>query len=55
MYSLDEGYRIVQLLSSTALDREGSLMGHCVGAGGYDGALKSGRAVFFLSTDMPSK
>jgi hypothetical protein len=51
VYSLQEGYRIVKLLSSTALDREGSLMGHCVGAGGYDDSLKSGRAVFFSLRD----
>jgi hypothetical protein len=51
VYSLQEGYRIVKLLSSTALDREGSLMGHCVGAGGYDNSLKSGRAVFFSLRD----
>jgi hypothetical protein len=51
VHSFDEGYRIVKLLSSTALDREGSLMGHCVGAGGYDNALKSGRAVFFSLRD----
>lgn len=51
VYSLDGGYRIVRMLSSTALVREGSLMGHCVGAGGYDEALQSKRNMFFSLRD----
>jgi len=42
---LDEGYRVVRLLSVTSLDRESARMQHCVGNGGYDGHLdaESGR------------
>jgi hypothetical protein len=51
VFPLDGGYRIVRMLSTTALDREGSLMGHCVGSGGYDSALKADREMFFSLRD----
>jgi Leucine-rich repeat (LRR) protein len=38
---LENGFRIVRLLSSQALKRESSRMGHCVGNGGYDYVLTS--------------
>ncbi|MCZ7861790.1 PcfJ domain-containing protein [Agrobacterium salinitolerans] len=55
VFKLDGGYRIVQMLSTTALDREGSLMGHCVGSGGYDTALKTEREMFFSLRDSRNK
>lgn len=36
-----DGYRIVQLLTKGALDRETTYMGHCIGNGGYDDYLPS--------------
>lgn len=55
VFKLDGGYRIVRMLSTTALDREGSLMGHCVGSGGYDTALKTEREMFFSLRDPRNK
>ena len=39
---LEDGYYIVELLTPTALDREGSIMQHCVGQGAYDDDVASG-------------
>lgn len=36
---LADGYAMVEMLSYDALDRESSLMQHCIGNGGYDGDL----------------
>jgi hypothetical protein len=55
VYSLAGGYRIVRMLSTTALDREGTLMGHCVGSGGYDSALKADRERFFSLRDPKNR
>ncbi|MCV9963696.1 PcfJ domain-containing protein [Pararhizobium sp. BT-229] len=36
---LADGYAMVEMLSDDALDRESTLMQHCIGNGGYDGDL----------------
>jgi hypothetical protein len=36
---LGDGYSLVRLSSAEALDRESSLMGHCIGQGAYDDSL----------------
>jgi hypothetical protein len=38
-YDLGDGWSIVRMLSPLALDRESSLMQHCIGHGGYDEEL----------------
>lgn len=55
VFKLSGGYRIVRLLSTTALDREGSMMGHCVGSGGYDRALKADSERFFSLRDPKNR
>jgi PcfJ-like protein len=49
--ALEGGFRIVQLLTPTALDREGVKMGHCIGQGGYDKGLLDGSRRFFSVRD----
>lgn len=39
---LENGYVLVQLLTPAALDRESSVMQHCIGGGGYDRYLQNG-------------
>ena len=51
VFAIGDGYRIVRMMSSTALDREGTLMQHCVGSGGYDEALRNDREMFFSLRD----
>lgn len=47
-----DGYKIVQLLTPAALDRESALCDHCVGKGGYDEHLiKGGVRIFSLRDD----
>lgn len=36
IYDFSNGYRIIELLTPLSKDEEGTLMGHCVGQGGYD-------------------
>lgn len=38
---LGDGFKAVKLVTSEALDAESDKMGHCVGQGGYDRAVKS--------------
>ena len=45
---LEDGYHLVKLLAPAALDREGSLMQHCIGGGAYDEALNN-NVHYFLS------
>jgi hypothetical protein len=52
---MPDGYRIVQMTSVTALDRESAFMGHCVGQGGYDKALETGSRQFFSLRDADNK
>jgi hypothetical protein len=49
--AMGDGFRIVQLLTPTALDREGVKMGHCIGQGGYDGTLRDGSCTFYSLRD----
>jgi hypothetical protein len=45
--TFENGYRIVQLLTPEALDQESGYLGHCVGNGGYDALLESGRHRYY--------
>jgi hypothetical protein len=49
---LDDGYYLVELLTTAALDRESGEMQHCIGNGGYDDMLGS-EDVRFLSLRDP--
>jgi hypothetical protein len=56
LYSdLDNGYSLVRLLTPGALDRESSVMQHCIGQGGYDNYLKSGERLFLSLRDAFGK
>lgn len=48
---LDNGYRMVRLMTATALDRESAGMGHCIGDGNYDQPLADGSSQFFSLRD----
>ena len=48
---LNNGFRIVQLLTPSALDREGFAMGHCIGQGAYDKRLKNSSRQYFSLRD----
>lgn len=52
---LDDGYRIVRMLSPQALDRESSEMQHCVGLGSYDRHLSSGYLALYSLRDRFNK
>jgi hypothetical protein len=41
VYDAGDGWTVVRLLTSTALDIEGQQMGHCVGQGAYDCGLST--------------
>jgi len=45
------GYRMVRLLSPSALDKESAAMGHCIGAGGYDGRVRAGTHAYYSLRD----
>jgi hypothetical protein len=46
-----DGGRIVRLLTPAALDRESAMMGHCVGQGAYDAAVRD-RSVIIYSLSI---
>jgi hypothetical protein len=48
---LEDGFRIVRLLTAAALDREGHEMQHCIGGGAYDGHVREGTRMFFSLRD----
>ena len=51
-----DGYRIAQLLTPEALDRESAHVGHCIGDGKkYDNKLVSGSHVFYSLRDPKGK
>lgn len=52
-FDLGEGWRIVRMLSASALDRESSLMQHCIGHGGYDEDLAEDDGTLLLSLRDP--
>lgn len=47
-----DGVKIVRLTTELALDREGNIMGHCVGKNGYDAAVTSGEAEIYSLRDV---
>lgn len=46
-----DGFRWVEITDTRALDREGDLMGHCVGGGSYDRHLTEGRIKIYSLRD----
>lgn len=46
-----DGFRWVEITDSRALDREGSIMQHCVGGGSYDEDLAAGKVRIFSLRD----
>jgi hypothetical protein len=52
---LGEGWRLVRLLTSRALDFESSIMQHCIGNGGYDAFLDASNTVFLSLRDPHGK
>jgi hypothetical protein len=52
---LENGYVLVQLLTPAALDRESSVMQHCIGGGGYDRYLESGERTLLSLRDAYGK
>lgn len=49
--TFEDGSRIVQLLTTKALRREGPAMNHCIGGGGYDRSLRQGICTFYSLRD----
>jgi hypothetical protein len=49
------GSRIVRLLTPAALDRESAMMGHCVGQGAYDAAVKDRSRIIYSLRDKDNK
>lgn len=55
VFDCGEGYRLFKLLTAEALDVESSLMGHCVGNGGYDAALETGEIKIYSLRDAAGR
>ena len=53
--AMPDGFSVVRLLTSQALDREGIVMGHCIGQGGYDEGLENGSRQFFSLRDAKNQ
>jgi hypothetical protein len=51
----DNGYTLVSLRTSVALDRESKEMQHCVGLGGYDEGVAEGTTAIFSLRDRKGK
>ncbi len=51
---LDDGSRIVQLLTARALDIESAQLGHCIGNGGYDEQVAQPEIYQYYSLRSPS-
>lgn len=52
---LDDGYRLVRLLTARALDREGREMQHCIGGGSYDEDIEDGTCLYLSLRDRFNK
>jgi len=50
-----DGTRIVRLLTPAALDRESAMLGHCVGHGAYDAAVKDRSRIIYSLRDAKNK
>lgn len=53
--AMADGYRVVKLTTTSALDREGVAMGHCIGQGAYDQFLHNGTREYFSLRDRNNK
>jgi hypothetical protein len=53
--TFDDGGRIVRLLTPVALDRESAMMGHCVGQGAYDAAVRDRSRIIYSLRDREGK
>ena len=51
IHTYSDGYKILQLLTPLALDYESQHMGHCVGKGGYDTNVTSGKTIIYSLRD----
>lgn len=51
IYDFGDGFRMVQLLTPTSLDKETKILGHCVGKGGYDEAVEKGTVKIYSLRD----
>ena len=51
IHTYSDGYKILQLLTPTALDYESQHMGHCVGKGTYDTKVTSGDTIIYSLRD----
>lgn len=52
---LDDDFRLIQLLSPAALDRESGAMQHCIGEGAYDRNLRDGNHIYLSLRDRHNK
>ena len=50
-----DGGRVVRLLTPAALDRESAMMGHCVGQGAYDAAVRDRSRIVYSLRDRDGK
>lgn len=50
-FDLGDGWSMVRLLTAAALDRETTIMQHCIGHGSYDGRLSEGGTLFLSLRD----
>lgn len=53
--TLTNGMTVVEMLTEAALDRESSIMQHCVGNGAYDAHLGGGKRAFYSIRDANGK
>ncbi len=54
-YRFDDGWRVVRLMTVQSLEREGRMMRHCLGDGGYDACLSSGPFQFYSLRDPKNR
>jgi len=55
IHTYSDGYKILQLLTPTALDYESEHMGHCVGKGTYDTKVTSGKTIIYSLRDTKNE
>lgn len=54
-FALENGYNIIRMLTPAALDRESSLMQHCIGQGAYDRRLADASMLYLSLRDRHGK
>jgi len=53
--TFDNGYRIVELLTSSAMDRESEYVGHCIGNGDYANRMAAGTHRYYSLRDRKNE